>query len=236
MTISPLTGTDTVSYIEETTGVRGTAEVVVAVNPDGTAIGGSGGAGSLALAEYNSTPPTLVNGGVDALQLDSRGSLRVTLTQADGTNNPSIAVTSSDGIAVSTVGLTARAFSYDFNGTTWDRKKKPSLTSRLLSAAATTNATSVKASAGDVFHISGYNANAAARYLKLYNLAVAPTVGTSTPIWTEYLAPQAKFTISLPTPMYFGTGIGYALTTGGADADTGALTAGDILAMTISYA
>ena len=236
MAISPLTGTDTVSYIEETTGVRGTAEVVVAVNPDGTAIGGSTGAGSLALAEYNSTAPTLTNGQTDALQFDSRGNLKVTLVSRDGAPSPSIASWDSDAVAANTNGLAVRSFPYLFNGTTGDRQKKPNLTARLLSAAATTNATSVKASAGDVFQITGYNANAAARYLKLYNLAVAPTVGTSTPIWTEYLAPQAKFTITLPTPMYFSTGIAYALTTGSADADTGALTAGDILAMNIAYA
>lgn len=121
-----------------------------------------------------------------------------------------------------------------YNGTTWDPATKPSATFRILSAAASTNASSVKASAGDLFHITGYNANAAARYLKFYNKASAPTVGTDVPVWTEYLAPQAKFHVSFP-PRFFSLGIALALTTGGADADTGALTAGDILALNVGY-
>jgi hypothetical protein len=36
-------------------------------------------------------------------------------------------------------------------------------------------------------------------------------------------------------PLYFSTGIAYALTTAAADADTGALTAGDVIAMNIAY-
>lgn len=111
----------------------------------------------------------------------------------------------------------------------------PNETSRLLSAAASVNATLVKNSAGVVYRVSGYNANAAARYLKLYDKATAPTVGTDTPFWTEYLAPQSKFTVDLPSGLYFDLGIGYGLTTGGADNDTGALTAGDILALNLAY-
>lgn len=105
--------------------------------------------------------------------------------------------------------------------------------SRILSAAATTNPTSAKTSAGVVHAVSGFNANAAPRYLKFYNKASAPTVGTDTPIWTEYLAPQSKFSIALS--LYFATGIAYALTTGVADADTGALTAADVLALNVAY-
>lgn len=108
-------------------------------------------------------------------------------------------------------------------------------TSRIVSAAASTNATSVKATPGDVMHISGYNANAAARYIKLYNKATAPTVGTDTPIFTGYLAPTAKFEINIPNGLYFSTGIAMALTTGSADNDTGALTAADILALNLLY-
>lgn len=108
-------------------------------------------------------------------------------------------------------------------------------TARLLSAAASTNATSVKAGPGIVYLIDGYNSNAAARYLKLYNKASAPTVGTDTPILTRYLAPQASFSLSLPAGLSFSAGIAYALTTGAPDADTGALTAGDIVALNVAY-
>ncbi len=108
---------------------------------------------------------------------------------------------------------------------------------RLISAAATTNATVVKGSAGRLYKIRGYNAAAAVRYLKLYNKATAPTVGTDTPVATIALAPSAVFDLDMSDiGQYFATGIGFALTTGSADADTGALTAADVVGMAVWYA
>jgi hypothetical protein len=106
--------------------------------------------------------------------------------------------------------------------------------SRILSAAGTTNATSAKASAGYLHQAAGYNAASAARYLKIYNKASAPTVGTDTPILTLYLPALTAFVFDFPE-LYFGTGIAYALTTGSADNDTGALTAADILGLNVIY-
>lgn len=107
---------------------------------------------------------------------------------------------------------------------------------RLLSAAATTNATSAKASAGRLYKARGYNAATSVRYLKLYNKASAPTVGTDTPIATLALGPSQAFDIDLqPLGEYFSTGIAYALTTGSADTDTGALTAADIVGLALWY-
>lgn len=51
-----------------------------------------------------------------------------------------------------------------------------------LNSAATTNATSVKATAGNIYTITLSNNGAAAAYFKLYNKATAPTVGTDTPL------------------------------------------------------
>lgn len=124
---------------------------------------------------------------------------------------------------------------YKFNGTTWDRDRKPNATSRIVSAAASTNATSAKASAGDLISAMGYNATITVRYLKFYNKASAPTVGTDVPVLTIALAPSSAFERSLDA-LYFSTGIAYAMTTGSADADTGALTAGDVLGLNVVYA
>lgn len=124
---------------------------------------------------------------------------------------------------------------YRFNGTSWDRDRKPNATSRIASAAATTNATSAKASAGDLWTVHGYNAAASVRYLKFYNKASAPTVGTDVPTITLAIGPSQAFRFDLGGH-YFSTGIAYALTTGSADADTGALTLADIVGLTISYA
>jgi hypothetical protein len=108
---------------------------------------------------------------------------------------------------------------------------------RLVSAAASTNATSAKASAGRVYKVYGYNASTSVRYLKLYNKASAPTVGTDTPVATIPLKPSDVFNIDFGLiGQYFSTGIGYALTTGSADSDTGALTAADVVGLNIYYA
>lgn len=108
---------------------------------------------------------------------------------------------------------------------------------RLISAAASTNATNIKGSAARVYKIRGYNAAAAVRYLKLYNKATAPTVGTDTPVATIALKPSDIFDIDFGLlGEYFATGVGYALTTGSPDADTGALTAADVVGMNIWYA
>lgn len=102
---------------------------------------------------------------------------------------------------------------------------------RLLSAAST-NATSLKASAGQIGFIYAVNLNAAVRYLKLYNKASAPTVGTDVPVATLPIpasATGAGFIVGIPGGLNFTTGIAYALTTGVADADTGAVAANEII-------
>jgi hypothetical protein len=111
------------------------------------------------------------------------------------------------------------------------------LANRILSAAATTNATSAKASAGRLYKIRGLNASASVRYLKFYNKASAPTVGTDAVILTLALKASDVFDIDFENiGYYFSTGIAYALTTGSADNDTGALTAGDVLGLNVVYA
>jgi len=106
-----------------------------------------------------------------------------------------------------------------------------------LVSAASTNATSLKASAGQVYSIAAFNINAAVRYLKLYNKASAPTVGTDVPVQV-YAIPGATtgggFTLSIPVGMEFTTGIAYALTTGITDADNTGVAVSEIL-VNITY-
>ena len=93
-----------------------------------------------------------------------------------------------------------------------------------LVSAATTNATSVKASAGQVYMITASNVNAAARYLKLYNKASAPTVGTDMPVLTLVIPGNtAGAGTNIPVPtcgIAFSTGIAFAITTEATDAGT----------------
>lgn len=102
---------------------------------------------------------------------------------------------------------------------------------RLISAAST-NATSLKGSAGAIGFIYAVNLNAAVRYLKLYNKASAPTVGTDTPIATLAIPASttgAGFVLAIPGGIYFSTGIAYATTVGIADADTASVAANEII-------
>lgn len=102
-------------------------------------------------------------------------------------------------------------------------------TTTFTNSAATTNATSIKASAGTVWSINVSNTNAALRYLKLYNKASAPTVGTDVPVLTIPI--PATSTIKVDggsNGIRFSTGIALATTTGATDADTGAVAANEI--------
>ena len=102
---------------------------------------------------------------------------------------------------------------------------------RLISAAST-NATSLKASAGTLYVLYAVNLNAAVRYVKFYNKASAPTVGTDTPVATFPIpasATGAGFALDLGPGFDFSTGIAYATTTGVADSDTAAVAANEII-------
>ena len=108
-------------------------------------------------------------------------------------------------------------------------------TARLASAGASTNATNVKVTPGVVFGAQGYNASAAIKYLVLYDAVTNPPVPGTTPIRKKIpLPPTAVFNLSWPG-LSFGTGIGYAFTGLAAEADTTALTAGDILQFNLDY-
>ena len=98
-----------------------------------------------------------------------------------------------------------------------------------LSSAATTNATSVKASAGNLFSIIATNTAAYDVFLKLYDKASAPTVGTDTPVATINIKTVSTFQFSKENGLRFANGIAFAITKLAADSDTTALAAGDLL-------
>ena len=106
--------------------------------------------------------------------------------------------------------------------------------SRIPSSANTTNATAAKASAGKLFSVNGYNSTATVTYLKFYDKATAPTVGTDTPALTLALPASAAFSYDLGG-IAFAIGIGYGLTTVAADNGTTAPAAGAILGLNVVF-
>lgn len=88
----------------------------------------------------------------------------------------------------------------------------------------------VKTSEGVVYGYYFYNANAALRYLRFYNATAAnTTVGTTTPVMTLPLPPTTAGHITFSDGIGFSTAICVAATTGLADNDTGAPSAGDVI-------
>lgn len=101
-------------------------------------------------------------------------------------------------------------------------------TSRLLSAAST-NATSVKASAGQVYGFYLFNSAAYTVFLKIYNKASAPTVGTDTPFMTIPVPAGGGAVADWDGGVALGTGIAFAITKLVADSDTTAVALNDLV-------
>lgn len=98
-----------------------------------------------------------------------------------------------------------------------------------VNSAASTNATSVKASAGTVYSVIAFNAGAGVAFVKFYNKASAPTVGTDVPIWVLAVPAGGHAQIQFGVQgNRFGTGIALAITGAAADSDTTAVAAAQV--------
>jgi hypothetical protein len=93
-------------------------------------------------------------------------------------------------------------------------------------SAASTNATNCKASAGNLYGYEIFNTTTTVYYLRLYNLASAPTCSSATgwvrsiPIPPAGAAGQVGGVVTpLSFPINYGTGIGYCITGGATSTD-----------------
>ncbi len=101
-----------------------------------------------------------------------------------------------------------------------------------LISEATTNANVVKSEKGTLYSLVAIGLTADVRFLKFYNSSTAPIVGTDVPVLTIPIPSNvqgAGVAISFPFGIGFSTGISFAITSGSADADTGAIGAGDVI-------
>lgn len=101
-------------------------------------------------------------------------------------------------------------------------------TTTKASSAATTNATLVKAGLTNLSYISINNASAATKFVRFYNKATAPTVGTDTPAMVISVPATSSKEIALPVPVRFGLGLGYAITGAAAVLDATAVALNDV--------
>lgn len=104
----------------------------------------------------------------------------------------------------------------------------------LLMSEAGTNIKQVFAGPGQIYDITGTNAIAANRYLKLYDRATAPNLATDAPTRREVLSGFDNF-MRLLTGLQFTNGLWIAITAAIDDNDTTAIEAGDIMALNITY-
>jgi hypothetical protein len=93
---------------------------------------------------------------------------------------------------------------------------------------------SVKASAGSIKKIELSNIDTVGYWFKLCNITTTPIAGTSTVFRRLYLPPGAIVLISYEYGLDFSTGIGYFVSSGIADNDTGAVTASKVV-VSIDY-
>ena len=98
-----------------------------------------------------------------------------------------------------------------------------------LNSAATTNATLVRNQATNLYEVTISNLSASARYVKFYNKASSPTVGTDVPILTIKVAADSVVSLNFgPLGKRFALGLGYAITGAVGIADTTAVGAGEV--------
>ena len=98
-----------------------------------------------------------------------------------------------------------------------------------MKSAATTNATIVRAAATILGSLEAENRSASIRYLKIYNKASAPTVGTDTPILTIMLPANSVRNVTIPAfGLRLSAGFALAITAGLYDNDVTAVAADEI--------
>jgi hypothetical protein len=116
-------------------------------------------------------------------------------------------------------------------GTTTNTPTTP--TASNINSAATTNATSIKASAGTLYNSIISNTGASTRYVKFYNKASAPTVGTDVPVITIAIPTNGTVQANMGVLGHrFATGIALAITGGATDADTTVVGANEVKVLT----
>jgi len=160
--------------------------------------------------------PVSSSGGAST-NLVSVGGANIALGQTDSAHSLPVAIANDESLTI-TGTVTASGSFQDIPGTSGGLS--------ITTAIVPNNTTGVLVSAGahQVYSIAAFNNSSTIAYLKLYNKATAPTVGTDTPVWIGMIPGPAAggggFTLYIPTGLVFSLGIGYGVTTGIANADT----------------
>ncbi|MGU3536704.1 hypothetical protein [Methylobacterium sp. A54F] len=101
-------------------------------------------------------------------------------------------------------------------------------TATRIKVAAGLNPTLVKAGPANLYGLVVSSAASAARFLKLYNRASPPAVGTDAPQHTILVPAGQTVSLQFPVPQPFTAGLAYATTLAAADTNTAGITADDL--------
>lgn len=103
-------------------------------------------------------------------------------------------------------------------------------------SAANTNSTLVVGRKAMLTSVVAVNTTGTAYYLKFYNKATAPTCGTDTPRWTFAVPANGSFVLPGVVSVQFALGLGFCLTSGVADTDTGNAVTGVVINLGVTGA
>lgn len=206
-------------------GISGTGVQRVTIASDST--------GQVTLATGSNTIGALTaNQSVNCAQMNGTAVTMGNGVSGTGVQRVTIASDSTGTVAATQSGTWTVQPGNTANTTAWLTSPRPATSggnsySHLVSAA-TTNATVVKASAGQVYGWSIFNTNASARYVKLHNTASTPTAGTGV-VYTISVPATGGSNISLTHGIAFSTGIAFTTVTEAADSGTTAVAANDLI-------
>lgn len=209
----------------------------------------SGQKGGLVLGAVTTAAPTYTTAQTDPLSLTTAGALRVdgsgvtqpvsgTVTANAGTGSFTVTQTTAANLKVDLSGTAANATAIKVDGSAVTQPVSGTVTANLAPAtsggcsdyhtvaAATTNAANIKASAGQIYTVSVFNNAAYPVFVKFYNTAGTPTVGTGV-VHTVGVQAGTLGGWSNPQGFAFSTGIGISITKGITDADATAVAAND---------
>lgn len=190
-------------------------------------------------AVYNSTPPAPTNGQQTALQANASGALKVDVTTAtgvaDGTAKASLSYSPVNGVAETTPSTCTTDTGCYLSQNPANRALRVEVqpptvggtTAYGLQSAASTNSTNVKASAGVLTAMNLLNTSTTVYYVRMYNLASAPTCSSATGYVRTWPVPPAAAAggvggIAADLGTYgtsFSTGISFCVTGGPSSTD-----------------
>jgi hypothetical protein len=102
---------------------------------------------------------------------------------------------------------------------------------RKISVGTTEDETQIKATPGAIYSLTVTNTNAAARYVKCFNLTAANAAPGTSPVWFGAAVPANGVPLSLTFPQgaRFSVALTCALVTGAADSDVTEVAANEVM-------